>query len=151
MWLGKLTALNMTPLGRLGRKTLTQTNNHWSMVSTLVDQHSIILMQLLIISSLKSVLRYVSYHEATIAMRIVWWGECNIAATVLGHLSTYHMCPKIWNSPFYNLLMCLKYCCMYDKQCRPWSYATFCGSWSGSTLFSKVCLSQYWGSIRYTR
>ena len=27
-------------------------------------------------------------------------------------LSTYHICPKIWNSPFYYFLMCLKYCCM---------------------------------------
>ena len=26
MWLGKLTTLNMTPLGWLGRKTSTQTN-----------------------------------------------------------------------------------------------------------------------------
>ena len=25
-------------------------------------------------------------------------------------LSTYHTCPKIWNSSFYYLLMCLKYC-----------------------------------------
>ena len=51
-----------------------------------------------------------------------------------------HTCPKIWNtcSPFYYLLMCLKYCCMYDKQCWPWSDATFCGIWSGSTLFLKV-------------
>ena len=23
----------------------------------------------------------------------------------------YHTCPKIWNSPFFYLLMCLKYCC----------------------------------------
>ena len=31
VWLGKLTALDMTPLGWLGRKTSTQTNNgiHW--------------------------------------------------------------------------------------------------------------------------
>ena len=27
MWLGKLTALDMTPLGRLGRKTSTQTKS----------------------------------------------------------------------------------------------------------------------------
>ena len=39
------------------------------------------------------------------------------------NLSTYHTCPKIWNSPFYYLLMCLKWCvcCMYGEQCRPWS------------------------------
>ena len=29
MWLGKLTALDITPLGWLGRKTSTQTNKHW--------------------------------------------------------------------------------------------------------------------------
>ena len=36
-------------------------------------------------------------------------------------LSTYHTCPTIWNIPFYYLLMCLKYCCMYGKQwhCLP--------------------------------
>ena len=28
------------------------------------------------------------------------------------------MCPNICNSPFYYLLMRLKYCCMYSKQCR---------------------------------
>ena len=35
-------------------------------------------------------------------------------------LSTYHTCPKIWNtySPFYYLLLGLKHCCMYGKQCR---------------------------------
>ena len=30
LWLGKLTALDMTPLGWLGRKTSTQTNKHWN-------------------------------------------------------------------------------------------------------------------------
>ena len=34
-------------------------------------------------------------------------------------LLTYHTSPKIWNSPFYYLSMCLKYYCMYGKQCRP--------------------------------
>ena len=62
-------------------------------------------------------------------------------------LSTYHTCPKIWNSPFYYLLMYLKYCCMYGKQCGPWSDAAFCGIWSGSTLFAKVYLSQYLGLL----
>ena len=42
-------------------------------------------------------------------------------------LSTYHTCHEDWNSPFYYLLMCLKCCCMYGKQCRPWSDAAFCG------------------------
>ena len=37
-------------------------------------------MQLLIISSLKSVSRYVSYREASIAICIVLWGECIVAA-----------------------------------------------------------------------
>ena len=57
-------------------------------------------------------------------------------------LSTYHTCPKSWNSPFYYLLMCLKYCCMYGKRCRPSSDATFCGIWSGSTLIAKAYLSR---------
>ena len=34
-------------------------------------------------------------------------------------LSAYHICPKIWNSLFYFILMCLNCCCMYGKQCRP--------------------------------
>ena len=69
-------------------------------------------------------------------------------------LPTYHTCLKIWNSLFYYLLMCLKhtclkYCCMYGKQCRPWSGPTFCGIWSGFTLFAKACLSQYLGLLWY--
>ena len=60
-------------------------------------------------------------------------------------LSTKHTCPKVWNSPFYYLLMCLKHCCMYGKQCSPWSDAAFCGIWSGPILFAKVYLSQYLG------
>ena len=58
-------------------------------------------------------------------------------------LSTYHISPKIWNSPLYYLLMCQKYCCMYDKQFWSWSDAAFCSIWSGSTLFARAYLSQY--------
>ena len=65
-------------------------------------------------------------------------------------LSVYRMCPKIWNSPFYCLVMCIKYCCMYGKQCRPWSDAAFCSVWSGSTMFAKAYLSQYLGFLWYT-
>ena len=54
---------------------------------------------------------------------------------------------KFENSPFYYLLMCLKYCCMYGKQWRPCSDAAFCGIWSGSTLFAKAYLSQYLGLL----
>ena len=65
-------------------------------------------------------------------------------------LSTYHTCPKIWNSPFYYLLMCQKYCycCVDGKQWRPWSDAAFCGVWSGSTLFAKAYLSRYLEFLR---
>ena len=63
-------------------------------------------------------------------------------------LSTYHTCPKVWNSPLNYLLMCLEYCCMYGKQCRPWSDAAFCCVWPGSTLFAKAYLSQYLGLLR---
>ena len=38
--------------------------------------------------------------------------------------------------------MCLKYYCRYDKLCRPWSDAAWCGVWSWSTLFAKAYLSQ---------
>ena len=57
-------------------KIWTISNKLWSMVNT----GSIILMQLLIISSLKSVSWYVSYREASIAIHIVLWGECIVAA-----------------------------------------------------------------------
>ena len=40
-------------------------------------------------------------------------------------------------SLFYYASMCLKWCWMSDKQCRPRSDAAFCGIWSGSTLFAK--------------
>ena len=46
------------------------------------EHHSIILMQLLIISTLKRVSRYVLYREASIAIRIVSWGEGIVAALV---------------------------------------------------------------------
>ena len=36
--------------------------------------------------------------------------------------------------------MCLKYCCMYGKQIRPWS----------DSAFAKGHLSQYKGLLRYT-
>ena len=34
---------------------------------------------------------------------------------------------------------------MSAKQCRPWSDATFCSIWSGSTLFAHAWKSQYLG------
>ena len=55
-------------------------------------------------------------------------------------ISTYHTCPRIWNSLFYCLFINLKYCCMY---------AIFCSIWSGSTLFAKTYLSQYLGLLQY--
>ena len=58
----------------------TVSNKLWSMVSTLVDHHSIIHMQLLIILSLKSISRYILYHEASFMICIVSWGECIVAA-----------------------------------------------------------------------
>ena len=61
--------------------------------------------------------------------------------------TAYNTCQKLWQSPFYYYLMCLKYCWMGCKQCRPWSDATFCGIWSGSTLFAQ---SQYLGLLQYT-
>ena len=62
-----------------------------------------------------------------------------VCALSIVTLPTYHPCPKIRNSPFHYLLMCLKYCCMYSKQSRPWSDIAF---WSGSSLFAKAYLSQ---------
>ena len=51
-------------------------------MNTIVEHHCIIRMQLLIISSLKRVSRYVSYREASIAIHIVSWGECIVAALI---------------------------------------------------------------------
>ena len=58
-------------------------------------------------------------------------------------LNHYHTCSMICKSMFYYLLMCLKHCWTSCKLCRPWSDATFCGIWSGSTQFAKACLPQY--------
>ena len=58
-----------------------------------------------------------------------------------GTLSTYHTCPKIWNKSFYYVFICLKYCCINGKQCRPWSETAFRGIRSGSTLFAKAYLA----------
>ena len=44
------------------------------------------------------------------------------------------------------LFVCLKYCCMSGKQCRPRSGATVCFLLSGSTLFAQPCLSENLGS-----
>ena len=38
---------------------------------------------------------------------------------------------------------------MYGKQYKPWSDATFCGVWSGTTLFAKAYLSQYLELLQY--
>ena len=77
-------------------------------------------------------------------------GNYHIYSKYWDTLSTYHTCPKICNSPFYYLLMCLKYCCMYSKQCRPWLFALFFSVWSGSTLFAKAYQSQYLGLLLYS-
>ena len=80
---------------------------------------------------------------------IIWIdSESETTVFTLSIGTPYHTCPKIWNSPFYSLLMCLKYCCMYGKQCRPRSDAASCGIWSGSTLFAKAYLSQYFGLLQ---
>ena len=47
------------------------TVNHFKQALKYGEHHSLILMQLLIISSLKRVSRYVSYREASIAIRNV--------------------------------------------------------------------------------
>ena len=83
--------------------------------------------------------------------KAVWSGSALFAYAILSEILVfeilgplpYQTCPKIWNSLFYYQLMYLKYCCMYGKQCRPWSDAAFCGVWSGPTLFAKAYLSQY--------
>ena len=80
----------------------------------------------------------------------ITYSECRIYPKYWDTLSTHHTCPKIWNSPFCYPLMYLKCCCMYSKQCRPWSDAAFCGVWSGSTLLTKTYLSQYLGLLRST-
>ena len=38
---------------------------------------------------------------------------------------------------------------MSGKQWRPWSDATYCGIWSGSTLFAQACLSLCLGLLWY--
>ena len=47
----------------------TISNKLWSLVNTIVEHHCIILMQLLIISSLKKVSRYVSYREVSVSLQ----------------------------------------------------------------------------------
>ena len=41
-------------------------------------------------------------------------------------------------------------CWMGGKECRSWSDATFCGVWSGPTLFAQAVCLKYLGSIRYS-
>ena len=82
-------------------------------------------------------LKYVKYERE---MSRDWKHEYRNNPKYWDTLSTCHMCPKIWNRIIYYLLMSLKYCCMYGKQCRPWSDTTFWGVWSGSTLFARpIC------------
>ena len=44
MWLGKLTTLDMTPLGWLGRKTSTQTNKTISPINRSFEYHNYLLL-----------------------------------------------------------------------------------------------------------
>ena len=64
------------------------TVNHFKQTLKYGEHHSIILMQLLIISSLKRLSRYVSYREASIAIRIVSWGECIVAALMYRYIAS---------------------------------------------------------------
>ena len=64
-------------------------------------------------------------------------------------LTSYRACPRICASSFHYLIICLNYCWMSGKQCRPWADIAFCGIWSGSTLFDQACLSQYLGLFQY--
>ena len=52
------------------------------------------------------------------------WSWCRLSAV-------YQVMYKIW--------------WLNGKQCRSWSDATFCGIWSGSTLFAQTCQSKYLG------
>ena len=54
-------------------------------------------------------------------------------------------------SPFYYLLICLKFCWMHVKQCKPWSDAAFCSIWSGFTVFAQTRLSQHLTHCRLNR
>ena len=84
---------------------------------------------------------FVCIGQHFLAFYILHWGinQSNIGTPYLLTILVFKIC----NSPFYYLLMCLKYCCMHGKLCRPWSDAAFCSIWSGSTLFAKAFLSQY--------
>ena len=67
----------------------------------------------------------------------------------LDALTTIHTCSEIWKYPFYCPLICLKYCWMRSKQCRPRSDVAVASIWSGSTLFAQTSLSQYLGLLRH--
>ena len=62
---------------------------------------------------------YICFIEKQENIHFIWLGKSSLSYCIypkyLDTLSTYHTCPKIWNSPLYYLLMCLKYCCVYGK------------------------------------
>ena len=78
--------------------------------------------------------------------------SATVVYKILGHLPyfrcwdtlTLYLTSQKYLSKFILLpINVSKNCWMSCKQCRPWSDATFCDIWSGSTLFARVCLSKY--------
>ena len=79
-------------------------------------------------------------HMSKVAARFsfatICFVDCNVIIFTLSIGTSYLL--TIWKNLFCYRLMCLKYCCIYGKQCRPWSDAAFCGIWSGC-LLRHVC------------
>ena len=82
-----------------------------------------------------------SRHCCDMTERLLKWCKTQIKQTN----SSLPCFSYNFNQSVYYLLMCLQYCWMSVKQCRPRSDTTFCGIWSGSTLFAQACLSHYLG------
>ena len=56
----------------------------------------------------------------------------------------YHTCSKIWTSPFYHLMLCLKTSRWMANSVDPVQMPQ-CSIWSGSTLFAQAHLSKHLG------
>ena len=63
----------------------------------------------------KYIFFFISLWKHTLWYSLKISTEYGIYPQYWDNISTYHTSPKIWNNPFYYLLMCLKYCSMANS------------------------------------
>ena len=121
VWLGKLTGLDMTPMGWLGRKTSTQIKQYdclATMMFALVPSTSVVIKRL-----------WCTYERQNKTECVWYW----ILFCVCDSQSYFlNPCPA---EPGYALL--------FANSADPDQLASFEANWSGSALFTIQCMNLY--------